>query len=118
MQRFPRDDTERELIAARVDGVAAELLGSHVRRRAEDRTGLGHRARGAPDRLLVAACANASETKVRHARATVLADQHVLRLEVAMDETRGVGRREAGAGLQQHVDDLPPASLAVVEPAA
>ena len=55
---------------------------------------------------LVEAVARAGQAEVHHAHTTVLADHHVVGLEVAVDEPRAVGRREPEARAAKHLEDL------------
>ena len=110
--------TEAVLVGARVDPGAGELLGRHVRRRPDDRAGL--RVVAAGDDAGVAAAlrgVQAGDAEVGDAHAPVGADEDVVRLDVAVDDAGAVRRRQAGAGLQEHRDDLRPASRALGQPA-
>ena len=78
-------DPERVDVAALVGRIAFDLLRRHVRRRAEHRAARGH-ARVA-DR--------AREPEVGDADAALLVDEHVLRLEIAVDDALGVRGGEA-----------------------
>ncbi|MDQ3369741.1 MAG: hypothetical protein M3680_30330, partial [Myxococcota bacterium] len=117
MERLPGGDAEAELIGARITRLAGGLLGCHVRRRPDDGTGLrdGHRvgevddlrrgravARQQLERELAAAC----EPEVRHPGGAAATDQHVVGLEVAMHEPRGVGGGEPAARIAQHAQHL------------
>ncbi len=126
VERLPERDAEAEQIGALVGGVAAELLERHVGRRAEDRAGgrqrdrwwagqrgLGHpRGQGGFDRREL------REPEVGHAHASVVADEDVVGLEVAVDDAGGVGGGEAAAGGAQGVDDRAPAARGIAQPAA
>ena len=83
---------EREQIGARVDVAPGELLGRHVARRADHRADLRdarHRRR-------------ARDAEVGDHDATVAAlDQHVVGLEIAVDDARRVRRREPRADLHR-----------------
>ena len=115
-QRLVQRDAEAELVRARVDRLAPELLGRHVRGRADDRAGLGHD----PDRqgrLVLAGLARVAATSSCASRARPksmtrtepsFGDHHVLRLEVAVDDARGVRRRQAAPRRDEHVEDLLP----------
>ena len=96
-ERLVQHDAERELIAARVGAVAVEQLRCHVRGRADhavdDRQIASRSARAdrcSPGGGIVSPRRVAREPEVHHADAAVLADDHVLGLEVAMDELRVV----------------------------
>jgi hypothetical protein len=115
-------DAEAELVAAGADALAlAEvLLGGHVRGRADVGVGLGERdavagrVGGRHDLLDGAVVDRSCEAEVEDADAAVVADQHVVGLEVAVDDADGVGGGEALTGLQEHGEDLAP--LAGAEP--
>ncbi|MFO0633675.1 MAG: hypothetical protein U0168_12565 [Nannocystaceae bacterium] len=134
VQRLEQRDAERELIAARIGLGQLELFGRHVGRRAHDRAGArdvevaqaagrgaGRLARarrrrrqhvGGVDGL----GGRAREAEVEHARSIVASDQHVVGLEVAVDDALGVGGGEALAGAQEHREDLVPRARLRVAP--
>ena len=93
----PRDEPEHrhaecEQIRARVDVLAEDLLGRHVRERAEHRPGLRvERRRGA--------LAHARDAEVEHLEPAVGHDEQVVGLDVAVDDPLCVRRRE-------HVEEL------------
>jgi hypothetical protein len=88
-------DAERELIGARVDRQAEVLLGRHVARRAHDRAGPGQghvqlevlppdrAGRADPPRLVVD---GGDQAEVGDPDPAIVADQHVVGLEVAVDQ--------------------------------
>ena len=84
-------DAIAEHVCARIQGIAAHLLGSHVRGTSSHRVGRGRsiRARGGE---------NTGEAEIGHAGATVTPDQHVLRLEVTVQDAGSVGRRQPARG--------------------
>ena len=117
VEALPRDHAKRELIAARIDVGAGELLGRHVRGRPHhraDRRGL-ERCRGRRRRI-GSDLDDPREPEVRNARSIVVADQHVLRLEVAMHDPGGVRRGQTAPGVDQHRDDRAPRSSRRREP--
>lgn len=62
--------------------------------------------------------ARTGQSEVRDAYTTVGADEHVRRLEVAVNDADRVGRSEAGSGLaveRQHLVDVPPVALPDLE---
>ena len=69
------------------DRVALRLLGRQVLRRAHDRAGLRHVRR-----------AGAGDAEVGDLRAALVVDDHVVRLEVAVDDRRAGGRSGRRAG--------------------
>ena len=123
-ERLPRRDAERELIRARVRRATVELLRRHVCRRADQRPGAGQARR----RQRVAAAERLQRVVERHRRIggdaararrragtavlrhvarepevgvhdpPVALAQHVVRLEVAVHQPRGVGGGEPAAG--------------------
>ena len=91
-QRLPQRDAERELITRRRDHLRGVLLGRHVRRRAGERA------------ILCDDVVGEAEVGDRDASAAI--DQHVTRLEVAMDEPDGVGGFESASGCDEPPQDL------------
>ncbi len=88
-QQLVQHDAERVEVGALVDVRPARLLGREVLRGADDRADLGHLAR-----------TGARDAEVRHLHAALAVDEHVVRLDVAMDDPVAV--REA-----QRREDLP-----------
>ena len=105
-------DREREHVGAGVDALPAELLGGHVRRRAEQRA--GHRqvrvegGRVMSGRRLAGVAKG--EPEVEDPRLAVPRDEYVVGLEVAVDQTAAVRRREPARGRLIYAHDLPPAA--------
>jgi hypothetical protein len=90
-QRLECQDTERPEIAPRIDDAPASLLGAHVRRRTNDEPRRGRVRREARAGLF-------GDTEVEDLDDLVfpdLRDEHVARLEIAMDDSRTVREREA-----------------------
>jgi hypothetical protein len=152
VQRLVQRGAEAEEVAAGVGLAAGELLGGHVRGRAQhrarrgqargagearvgsrpgsasgpggivgrgrgggswawavlrDRSGADRTGRGCLEGQVDAGDRDAGEAEVEDAGAlVVVADEHVVGLEVAVDEAAGVGGGEAPAGLQVHGDDV------------
>jgi hypothetical protein len=86
-----QQDSERVDVAPLVGWVALHLLGRHVRRRAEQRAARGHA--GFTDR--------AGEPEIADADVPLLVDEHVLRLEIAVDDALRVGGGKPGADLTE-----------------
>ena len=91
------------MIRARIDRIADALLGRHVARRAGDEP---LAALGELDVVL------AREAEVADADAPGMIDEHVRRLEVAVDQAGVVRGGEAFAGLHERADDLAPRAAA------
>ena len=94
-QQLVEHRAERVDIAAVVHRTAARLLGRDVVARPQHRPGLGQ-ASVDFDR--------AGDPEVRHLRPAVLGQEHVLRLDVAMDEPVRVREREPVRNLQCELD--------------
>ena len=112
VERLVQRHAEGELVGGRGRELARELLGRHVRGGAHHRARLGeglvevrhaHRGDGA-DRLV--APSTAGEAEVGHPYPTVAAEEHVVGLEIAVDQVGGVGRREAAPGLREDLEHL------------
>ncbi len=86
---------DREDIRAVIDRLALELLGRHVGQRADDHADAG---RGRRHRLGCIAvgfrAVELDKPEVENTHAAVVADHHVPRLEVAVDDAFGVRRLE------------------------
>jgi hypothetical protein len=118
VQRLPQRHRERELIGARVDRLAGQLLGRHVAERADHRPGLGrdHLAAG---RALVVAVARGDgpgQAEVGDPRPAVVADHDVVGLDVAVDHAGRVRRRQAVARRGVQRDDLAPGARPLADP--
>ena len=134
IEPFVEGDAEAELIGAIVARAVGQLLGRHVGRGADDLIGprhLGQRlvlvaaaAGGEPDRPrhrpAVGAIGGRHARRVRQifdlarqpevddAHAPVGADEHVVRLEVAVHQARGVRGGQAAPGIAHDGDDVTP----------
>ena len=106
VERLVQRDAEAELIAHLGRGVTVELLGRHVRRRAEQRTCHREHHRGVDrERCLRARhgfTVEADQAEVADLRDTRLRDEHVRRLEVAVHEAHRVRRSETASRLHEH----------------
>ena len=105
---------EREHVRPRIDDAAARLLRRHVAGGAEDVPFAREPARGGIDRLAF----ELREPEIEDLHAPVFPDEHVLRLQIAMEEPLAVRVREALEHLAGVGDRLADRELAVVEHAA
>lgn len=98
-------DAERVLVAAGIDGLAEALLGRHVTRR----TGVGRRVRGVRRGHLEVVAAvpegRSREAEVDDADPPVVANDHVRRLKVAVDQPGAVDCGEASTRLHEPIGD-------------
>ena len=95
-QHLVEDDAERVDVRARVDPLAHRLLGGDVVGRAEHPAGRRH-----PVLFELA-----RDPEVGQLRPPLLVDQHVLRLDVAVDHVAGVGDAEPARDLDRVGDRL------------
>jgi hypothetical protein len=117
-------DAEREFVGAGVGGAAEVLLGGHVQRGAHDRAGGGEALEQLARAVQFAAVlgdmfdrvGDAGQTEVHHADPARAVDEHVLGLEVAVDEADLVGGLQPAPGLQEGRQDAPPVALLGGEP--
>jgi hypothetical protein len=120
-------DAEAELVGERGAGGAAELLGGAVGGGAGEGAGAGEAGvevdehAGAQGlavwrRDVGVAVLREGEAEVDDADAAVVVDEHVVGLEVAVDEAVLVGGGEALAGLAEHGEDLAPGPGFEVQP--
>ena len=137
VERLVERDAEGVDVAAGVRGRAAEDLGRDVGEGADDRPRrgqivLGPRLYPPPSRPLspeiivlgdrVVALAGGAEivdpdqAKVDHHHPTVVADEDIARLDVAVDEPSRVGRGDPLAGLMKDLEDLTPTPRLRLEP--
>jgi hypothetical protein len=58
----------------------------------------------------------AREPEVEHAHAPIVADDHVVGLEISMNDADGVCGGEPAPGLQVSVADVPPRALLALAP--
>jgi hypothetical protein len=126
VERFVERDAESELVRARVGSAAIELLWRHVRGRADHRPSarepafwirMAIRRWGGVGRL-VRKLHGQRHAEVHDEDAAVFAQQHVLRLEVAVDEPGRVCGRQPSSGLDQHPYDLGPPPRSLTAPGA
>ncbi len=104
-QHFVQHGAEREQVAPPIHNLPADLLGRHVADRTHDCAGIGD-ARRAQGRLACRAAGTqvrgrhrAREAKVENLHLTVVQDENVLGLQVAMDDPLVVCRRKAAGHL-------------------
>ena len=96
-------DAQRVDVGARVDAVAANLLGRHRVRRAEPGADDGQPALA---RVGVQQLGDAEVQQLDHALAADLGDEDVARLEVAVDDAEIVRRLQRGADRLQNLQHL------------
>ena len=122
-QHLEEHHAEAEEVAARIDRLAAHLLGAHVAERPEDRPlssvlvadGLGgHEGVGAPAGRLDLR----SQAEVEDLEPTLLRDPEVVGLQVAMDDAPLVGGGETLGHLDRQLDGLSGRERALLEPSS
>jgi hypothetical protein len=113
VQRLVQGHAEAELIGATGGGAAAKQLGCHVGRRAAQAA----RSRGAGGCRFTAR-RHHRQAEVGDDGATVHADQHVLRLEVAVDDPAEMRSVQAGTGLGEAGTHLAPGAPPAAQPLA
>ena len=89
-QRFIKNDAEREQIRPRIDLFALRLLRRHIFRRAHQRAGLRHALRFERPR----------DAEIHDVDAAIFIGHHVLRFQIAMNDTRRVRRIQRRRNLQ------------------
>ncbi|MDQ3035891.1 MAG: class I SAM-dependent methyltransferase, partial [Myxococcota bacterium] len=94
-EHLVEDRADREHVAARVDAPPARLLRRHVRGRAEDRAGAGHRVIG------VEHPRDAEVEQLDELHPADALHEHVLGLEIAMHDAALVRGRERGEHLHR-----------------
>ena len=100
-------DAERPDVAGHLHVLAAQLLGRHVRQRADGRPGLRERGMHLGDGgRHVRVHGALRETEVQNLHATVRRDDDVVALQIAMDDAALVGMRECVRELTSVVHDL------------
>ena len=96
-EQLVEDDPGRVEVGGLVDRGTARLLGREVLRGADDRAGLGHLARRA----------GARDPEVHHLDAALAVDDHVVRLDVAVDDPVPVREAQRREDLARVVDRDP-----------
>ncbi|HZJ68001.1 MAG TPA: hypothetical protein VFD36_31065, partial [Kofleriaceae bacterium] len=102
MKRLPQRNAERELIGAVIDAVAPQRLDRQISRR--------------PSNGVIARRRPAGQSEVADLDAAIATEQDVLRLEIAVDDARGVRGGESLASEQEHRDDVAPAARTLGDP--
>ena len=92
-QHLVEHDADRVEVGGLVDRRAARLLGREVLRGADDRADLGHLAR-----------ARAGDAEIGHLQPALRADEHVVRLDVAVDDPVLVRETDRRQDLPRVVD--------------
>ena len=119
---LPQRHAEAELIRAGIDRHALELLGGHIRWRTHRRAGArqigGERvgARPRPVARDLVDVLHPHEPEVHHEHATVVADHHVVGLEVAVHEPLAMRGRESASSLHHDGDHLAPRARTRLQP--
>ena len=103
-QQLVQHDAHRVAVAGGGDVLAAGLLGRQVLGGADDRPDLGH----------AGIVAGAGDSEVRDLQVTVLGDEHVLGLDVAVDHVAPVRCGERRQDLERRVDRLAGRQLAAL----
>ena len=115
VQRLEQRDAERELVGASVRVQPVELLRWHVGRRPEHRARVGQVERFEVDVRVgpkPSLRAGPGQTEVEHAGPLVRADDDVVRLEVAMDDLRRMGRGQPASRRDVHPHHVAPPVIA------
>jgi hypothetical protein len=107
-QHLVEDDAQAVEVGAAVDRLGLDLLGREVLGGAEERALLGQ----------VGRLGRLGDAEVAHLHPPVLGQQDVGRLDVPVDQARGVGHRQRPRHLGGDVGGHPRVDRAVVEPLA
>ena len=121
VDRLVQGNTEAELISGGARNLAEPLLGRHVPRRSDHRASggeLGGHRRGASSQRFVDLVTGrrAGESEVRHPDASIIANEYVGRLEVAVHESGFVRRRQAAPRFHEEAHSLAPRSALRLQP--
>ena len=107
-EQLVKHDTKGKDVASRVERFARRLFRGHVRDRSDDDAVVGDRFRRRHGGLVRHSVGHLGETKIRELRVTVLGNEHVLRLDVAVEDAGLMRRRERVRDADQQIDDLTP----------
>ncbi len=128
IERLVKGHAEAELVGARVGRLIQELLGRHIGRRPHDGPGAGQRIEAVagdvlhrrPDRLRGerAGTRFAGQTEVDHPGLALLVEEHVLRLEIAVNQPRGVSSQQPPPGRDEDREHLAHRALTGRKPAS
>src|SRR5262249_8658872 len=128
VERLPKGDAEAENVATLIRFFALALLGSHVCRRSENRTGMRRHRReriGAGRTVQVRVRVRqsgrrgrdgAGKAEVGHAHAPVNVAEDVFRLEITMDDADRVRGGETLARTKEHVEEDSPRAWLAAQP--
>ena len=98
---------ESKNIGAMINGFAAHLLGSHISRRSHDNPGESGRTGDSQPFGISRGLSQLGEAEVENLGSSIFGDEEILRLQIAVDDSFFVGRRQAGSNLHGVIARLP-----------